>query len=328
MDYSSAEMEKKGLDGQNLPRRRKAGYKCTMVPKESQPRSNFFRYLTYSDEDEKWQLVCTDAGHQEIAPLTAYPPNKDGHPKKFMSVAVGRTLDEYQIVYITKGRGIFEANKRTHVIVPGSIMVIFPGVPHHYKPEYEVGWMEYWVGFKGPHADALCAQGFLSPKKPLFEVGLQNSLLAIYTQIFELVQSQQPLYQIRASSLVLTLIAEILASERKAVQYTHSEQLVEKAKFLMEEKIYGDINLNGIGDMLGVSTSHLNAVFKSYTAMTPYQYAISIKIRKAKELLERDDLPIKEVAFRLGFDDPYYFSRLFKKKTGISPSRWSSFVHT
>ena len=75
--------------------------------------------------------------------------------------------------------------------------------------------------------------------------------------------------------------------------------------------------------MLGVSTSHLNAVFKSYTAMTPYQYFISIKIRKAKELLEAGALPIKEVAFRLGFNDQYYFSRLFRKKTGVAPSRWS-----
>ena len=61
---------------------------------------------------------------------------------------------------------------------------------------------------------------------------------------------------------------------------------MEKAKFFMEENIYREVNLNGFGEMLGVSTSHLNAVFKSYTAMTPYQYFISIKIRKAKELLE------------------------------------------
>jgi AraC-like DNA-binding protein len=297
-----------------------------MAPKENQKQKDFFRYLTYSDEDEKWQIVCTSAGHSEVGPHTIYPPNKDGHPKLFKSVASGRTLTEYQIVYITKGRGVFETGNQTHVIVPGSIMIVFPGVPHYYKPEYDVGWTEYWVGFRGPYVDALCQQGFLTRKKPLYEVGLLNSLLAIYTQIFELIQSQQPLFQIRASSLVLTLISEILAHERKAVQYTHSEQLVEKAKFLMEENIYGDINLNGIGDLLGVSKSHLNAVFKSYTAMTPYQYFISIKIRKAKELLERGDSATKEVAFRLGFDDPYYFSRLFKKKAGISPSRWSSFV--
>lgn len=327
MDYSCPKMEETLKDGQNLSRMGKRGITERMSPGDLNNKDGFFRYLTYSKEDEKWQIVCTDAGHIEIGPHTTYPPHKEGHPQLFRSVAVGRTLTEYQIIYITKGRGVFETNHRTLVVVPGSIMIVFPGVPHFYKPEYEVGWVEYWVGFKGPHVDTLCQQGFLSPRKPLYEVGLQNSLLAIYTQIFELVQNQRPLYQVRASSCVLTLIAEILAHERKNVQYTHSEQLVEKARFLMEENIYSEINLNAIGEMLGVSTSHLNAVFKSYTSMTPYQYFISIKIRKAKELLETGALAIKEVAFRLGFDDQYYFSRLFKKKAGIPPSRWSSFVH-
>ncbi len=293
----------------------------------SNGRTSFFRYLTWSEEDEKWQLVCTDAGYTDVAPRTRYPPNKEGHPQAFKSVAVGRTLAEYQIIYVTKGRGVFEINQRTHVVVPGTVMMIFPGIRHQYKPDFDVGWTEYWVGFKGPYADKLLEQGFLTPRKSLYEVGLQNSLLAIYERIFELLQSQQPLFQIRASSLVMTLVAEVLAHERKTVQHSSSERLVEKAKFFMEENIYREVNLNGIGGMLGVSTSHLNAVFKSYTAMTPYQYFISIKIRKAKELLEAGGLPIKEVAFRLGFDDQYYFSRLFHKKTGIAPSRWGSFVH-
>jgi AraC-like DNA-binding protein len=271
--------------------------------------------------------VCTDVGYTEVAPHTRYPPNGEGHPQAFKSVDVGRTLQEYQIVYITKGRGVFEMNQKTHVVVPGTVMMVFPGLRHHYKPVFDVGWTEYWAGFKGPHADALRAQGFLSPRKPLHEVGLQNSLLAIYRRIFELVRNQQPLYHIRASSLVLTLIAEVLAHERETVQHSSSEGLVEKAKFLVEQNVHREVNLNGVDEILGVSTSHFNSAFKSYTAMTPYQYFISIKIRKAKELLETGGLPIKEVAFCLGFEDQYYFSRLFRKKTGIAPSRWSSFVH-
>ncbi|HEY9595014.1 MAG TPA: AraC family transcriptional regulator [Spirochaetia bacterium] len=298
-----------------------------MAATDADHRSGFIRYLTWSEEDEKWQLVCTDAGHNEITPGTVYPPNKDSHPPPFKSVAVGRTLTEYQVIYITKGRGIFEAGHQTYTVTPGTVMIVFPGVPHYYKPEYEVGWTEYWVGFRGPYADHLSAEGFLSARKPFHEVGLQNGLVAIYDQIFELVRSQRPLYQLRASSCVLALIAEILALERRAEQHSQSEQIVEKAKFYMEENVYSELNLNRIGDLLGVSTSHLNAVFKSYTAMTPYQYFISIKIRKAKELLERGDLSVKEVAFRLGFTDQYYFSRLFRRKTGLPPSRWGSFVY-
>jgi AraC-like DNA-binding protein len=235
-------------------------------------------------------------------------------------------LNEYQVVYITKGSGAFESGGRKFAVGPGSILLLFPGLLHIYKPDFEIGWSEYWVGFKGPHADNLVSQGFLSPGSPFFEPGLQKSLLDVFARILELVRDQEPLYQPRASSLVLALVAEVLAYDRKASQHSHSERLIQKAKFLMEEHIYGEVNLPAICDFLGVSASHLNEVFKAYTAMTPYQYFISIKIQKAKELLQREDACIKGVAYRLGFKDEYYFSRLFKNKTGVSPSKWNALI--
>ena len=295
-----------------------------MPSTETDSSTSFFRYLAYSDEDQKWQLVCTDAGRNEIGPYTPYPPHKKGHPAPFKSVAVGRTLSEYQIIYITKGKGSFETGGRSYEVGPGSIMILFPGLAHVYKPDFEIGWTEYWVGFKGPYADHLRREGFLSPERPFYELGLQNGLLAVFANILDIVRDQEPLYQIRASSLVIGLVAEILARERKSLQYSHSERLVQQAKFLMEESIYGEINLGGICEGLGLSPSHLNEVFKAYTGMTPYQYFIGIKIHRAKELLERGDSSIKEVAFRLGFRDEYYFSRLFKSKVGVSPSRWGA----
>lgn len=284
---------------------------------------SFFRYVTCSEEDEKWQIVCTDAGHNQIDPNVAYPPNKESHPNLFKSVAVGRTLNEYQIIYITSGRGLFQTEEREYAVTPGTVMIVFPGMEHRYRPDYDVGWTEYWVGFRGSYAESLCRAGFLSPTRPVFRLGLQNSILTIFNQIFELVSNQAPLYQIRASSQILVLIAEILAFERGAVQHGHSQRLVERMKFYMEENIYGEINLNKMAGMLGVSSSHLNEAFKAYTSMTPYQYFISIKIHKAKELIDSGELSIKEIAYRLGFKDQYYFSRLFKKKTGITPSRWN-----
>jgi AraC-like DNA-binding protein len=60
--------------------------------------------------------------------------------------------------------------------------------------------------------------------------------------------------------------------------------------------------------------------------MTPYQYYIHIKIHKAEELLQLEDISIKETAYRMGFDDQYHFSRLFKLKTGLTPSQWKKRV--
>ncbi len=284
-------------------------------------KDSFFRYLTWSGEDERWRIFCTTAGFTDISPGVPYPPRKHEHPAGFSTVAVGRTLNEYQIVYITRGNGVLESMGRCYDIVPGSIMVIFPGVQHFYRPAADTGWTEYWVGFRGDHADSLCREGFLSPDRPLYIPGLRNAILEHYTRLLELVREQGPLYQLKAGALVLGLVAEILACERRSVQSSRAEELVTRAKTLMHENIEGEITLNAIAESLGVSTSVLNDAFKSYTAMTPYQYFISIRLNRAKELLERD-IPVKEVAWKLGFSDEYYFSRLFKHKTGISPSRW------
>jgi len=294
-----------------------------MVESTPDSKQSFFRYLTSSEEDEKWQIVCTDAGHNEIGPCTDYPPHKNAHPKSFKSVAVGRVLSEYQVIYITKGSGFFETKGLRLSVNAGSIMLLFPGVAHVYKPAYDIGWTEYWVGFRGPYADKLQGNGFISPDKPLYDIGLRSDIVALFARILDLVRSQEPLYQIRASSAALCLMAEILAYDRIAAQPSQAEKLVQRSKFLMEERIYAELDLAAICESLGVSASRLNELFKAYTAMTPYQYFIGIKMQKAKELLGGGESSIKEVAFRLGFKDEYYFSRLFKSKIGVSPSQWA-----
>jgi AraC-like DNA-binding protein len=73
---------------------------------------------------------------------------------------------------------------------------------------------------------------------------------------------------------------------------------------------------------LNVSYSRFRALFRRCTGLSPAQYHLQLRIRRACELLEGSALRIKEVADRLGFESPYYFSRLFKKKTGVSPEAW------
>jgi AraC-like DNA-binding protein len=63
--------------------------------------------------------------------------------------------------------------------------------------------------------------------------------------------------------------------------------------------------------------------FKDYTGLSPYQYFLEMKINKAKEMLSDGVLSVKEVSYKLAFQSPYYFSRLFKKKTGVAPSQWN-----
>jgi AraC-like DNA-binding protein len=206
------------------------------------------------------------------------------------------------------------------------VLFLPPGMKHRYKPVFETGWHEYWVGFKGEFFIKLLEERILPRNRVFFELGLHNSIISLYEQILDEVKAQQPLYQLKACTAALSLLAEILSLERRRGQPTHYQKIVEKAKFLIESGALSTINLSDISEHLGVSTSQLNEIFKTYTSMTPYQYFIHIKIHKAETLLEQTDTPVKEVAYTLGFEDPCYFSRLFKSKTGVTPSQWKKFL--
>jgi AraC-like DNA-binding protein len=289
----------------------------TQLTKKQEP---FLHYLPYSKEDEKLGMVCTTAGDIDVHPYTVYPPNINEHPSVFRRVADERTLPEFQMVYISAGEGVFSSDSRTYMVTPGTLLLILPGIKHYYKPVYEIGWHEYWVGFRGVFFTHMVNKGMLSREHVFFEIGLRDCIISTYNHIFEEIRSQKPLYQLKACADIFSLIAEMLTFERRKEQPNHYQQIVEQAKYLMESNIYGAINMSAITAQLHISASKLNEIFKTYTAMTPYQYYIQIKIQKAESILEQEDIPIKEVAFRLGFDDQYYFSRLFKNKTGIAPS--------
>jgi AraC-like DNA-binding protein len=287
---------------------------------------SFLHYLPYSEEDERLGMVCTNAGCINIKPNTIYPPNKNEHPVLFRQVAEGRTLPEFQMVYITEGEGVFSVEDCTYTVTPGSMLLILPGIRHKYKPVYEIGWHEYWVGFKGDIFFNMFRQDIFSRGHSFFEIGLRDHIILTFNNIFDEVRTQQPLYQLKACAGILSLIAEVLTHERRQEQPNYYQTIVEKAKCLMESNVYGTLNLSNISEQIGISSSRLNEIFKTYTGMTPYQFYIHIKIHKAEGLLEQENVSVKEVAFKMGFEDPYYFSRLFKNKTGVAPSVWKKFL--
>jgi hypothetical protein len=196
--------------------------------------NDFFKYLTPSQEDIRWGLYLQVAGFKKVAPGEAYPSTE--HPSGYyFRWHTGRTLNEFQLVFISEGEGIFETSSGTQTLKPGDIIVIHPGTWHRYKPQSSTGWTEMYAGFNGEIARMLMGHPLIS-KTTVVSCGLKENVLDYYHRIFDTVRFEKPGFQLIASGMVMSLIGRLISNIKyRKLEGTPAESIVEQTKFFMQQ---------------------------------------------------------------------------------------------
>lgn len=281
------------------------------------------KYLITNSRDIQWGLTVNSVGFQHVNAGEVYPPQN--HPTRYLfKTQKGRVLDEYQLLYITQGRGTFvsESCEET-AISEGNMFLLYPGEWHSYRPDESTGWDEYWIGFSGANMDNRLDAGFFNKKKPVLSVGIQNELVNMYLQAITVAKEQKTGFQQMLAGTVDFLLAYAYANDKtSSFEEMKVVKLINKSKLIVLEKLYTNISPEEIAVKLNVSYSWFRKIFKQYTGFSPLQYITEIKLQKSKELLTNTDLSNIEIAYRLGFDNPNYFCTLFKKKTKMTPVQY------
>lgn len=282
----------------------------------------FFRYLPIGEREIQWDLYITGTGSSGVPPGGRYP--RSVHPDLYQFVADrGRVLPEYQILYITRGEGVFESEPSgKREVKAGNVLLLFPGVWHRYRPSRRTGWDEYWVSYNGDYARRLAERGFISPQAPLLNTGLDDAILNPYLSLLDRVRREPPGYQ----QLIAANTMEILAAALAAVQTSRTGDRVtaaiREAKIILTQRTEEVVDMERLAASLHMSYAHFRRLFKQQTGLSPYQYHLQLRIHRAREMLHGTTLSVRQVAARLNFQTSYHFSKIFKKKTGMSPSQW------
>ena len=280
------------------------------------------KYMLANERDALWGLTVTTIGYEEISPGDEYPTHghADGY---YFNLARGRELNEYQLLYVTEGRGTFHSTTvPTTQLREGDLFLLFPGEWHSYNPAPSTGWKCFWIGFKGRNVDDRVRAGFLSPTKPVYHVGFSDAIVHLYREAYDTAVRESAYAQQVLAGLVNHIIGVMYSLERN-IELNRNQahvDMVNRARLQIREHLESSLTIQQVAEDLGVSYSNFRKLFKEYTGISPATYQQDLRLQRAKELLSTTNMSVKEIAYRLNFESPDYFSAKFKAKTGRRPS--------
>ena len=127
------------------------------------------------------------------------------------------------------------------------------------------------------------------------------------------------LSEFQKETLFRCVLEEIFICNEK-IAIHNDKDLFDRIIEYIHEHYSDTINVSELADMYEVNTNRMYYIFSKYASMGPGDYLIAYRLNRAKELLLTTEASVNDVAKAVGYEDPLYFSRIFKKKTGFSPT--------
>ena len=230
---------------------------------------------------------------------------------------------DYQILYV--------ANGKTHVWFDGKEEIVSAGHMVLYKPEEIQKYVYYlednpevfWIHFTGSDVKNILAYHGISLDEHVFYCGVLPDYKALFRKIIQELQLCRYGYEDYIASLFndILLLVDRQQHEQKKATGDVQEQ-IERAAAYFNENYNTKISIDDYAESLHISTNWFIHNFKQYTGMSPAQYILSLRMVNAQSLLERTTYNIKEISEIVGYENPLYFSRVFKKEIGKSPAQY------
>lgn len=270
-----------------------------------------------------WGVNVLNIGHNIHPPFQPYPDEK--HPQSYIfNWEAGRVLSEYQIIYISNGKGILEVKNAEPIMIEGgTIFLLFPNIWHRFKPLLDTGWEEFWVGFNGHYVEYLMRQDCFNPQNPVLKVGFDNEILNIFIRLIDTSKHESMVFSQMASCFVIQLLGLVNASALM-VDKTKSrqEQIIQAIRFKIQGNWDKNLDFEDIASENNITYDWFRKAFKNILGIAPGQYLLNIKIEKAAQMLRETNLTLSEIAAKTGFENEFYFSRMFKNKMNCTASSY------
>ncbi|WP_285229170.1 AraC family transcriptional regulator [Marinobacter sp. C7] len=222
------------------------------------------------------------------------------------------------LIYCTDGKAFLNVAGEPYTVQAGDLLLLPSGASHRYTADPDNPWTIHWVHYTGPLAeDFRNYMGFDGPTR-IRHLGRQPRLLVDFNGLLSVRQTG---FRTRGLIHAANRLRQLLAAVPLNVDETSQERRAELDTIhnYMREHLEERLTLEQLAELAGLSPAHFATRYREQTGSSPIQHFLHLKVERACQMLDTTGLSFADISRRLGYDDAYYFSRLFKKVMGQSP---------
>ena len=236
------------------------------------------------------------------------------------------TRDHYLFVYVKSGKGKYRIKEKTFEIQQGQSFFLFPGYAVFYQADSINPWEYMWVGFYGKLSYRYLQYINVSPNHPIYNFQNSARMESLFKKLFSELQLKRRFDEIFCTGILHLMFHEMARGSSCILDQSSlrsgdpSEKYMEKALHFIHMNYTEHISASLIAGHVGLERSYFSKLFKRLTGRSPCEYINRHRLDKAYALLCSGAVSVEHVAFSVGFRDPLYFSKAFKKHFGFPPS--------
>lgn len=223
--------------------------------------------------------------------------------------------NHFLFVLVNKGTAtLFSEPERT--FGEHDLLIMYPNEKIHYKALED--WSISWVGLYGKTITDFMNLLNVSPENPVIHISLYNELKAIFDNIFDACKDNSLVSNLQITSLIYDFLSVLIQNSK-----LHPKtDVIKSALKIIDYNFCSDISIEQIAKHSSFHPAYFSRIFTETVGMPPKQYILEKRIERAKELLSKTDASVLEISNSVGYEDQFYFSRIFKKHTSLSPAKY------
>ena len=236
---------------------------------------------------------------------------------------------DYQLLYIVSGKAHFYFNGTERIVQAGCMVLIPPRVEQKYEYFGEEKPEVYWVHFTGSDVKNILRKYEIPMDDPIFYSGASSVYSYIFKEMINELQTCRTGYEELLAMYLqqIFLLVQRTRQERKPTVTTYIQEEMEYARRYFNEHYNEPISIQEYAESRNMSVCYFQRNFKQIVNHTPMQYLLTIRVNNAASLLETTDYSMAEIAAIVGYEDPLYFSRVFRKIKGMSPTEYRKLLN-